>query len=288
MSTHRDLRRAPPAIAGPKAGARPHCQPGGHSRRGGQQRFVATKRVSCRVPALPSVNWLPHDNKHLTPARKTTQTSGRLHSAIFGFGPGCTFENGGCTVGVTGCTPTGRGCLGAIGRCCSVTGKAAAPPAAAVFLLKSEAFPLVLPRLAGRQVQGRGYGRPLPLSSEAGRCGPRQAARAVSATRTPDPSRDPSLPLRTAQNGRRSGSTTAWSLAAPSPPKLNLFPCVPIVPQDTPRLVKGEARDAVLHPPRRRPVLILPITTKGPARYPGRGLARDPLSRRSACGRATR
>ncbi len=114
MSAHRELRRAPPAIAGPKAGARPHCQPGGRSRRGGQQRFVATKRVSCRVPAPPSIISLPHDNKDLTPAPKTAQTDGWLHSAIFVLGSGCTFENGGWTVGIAGCTPTGRGCLGAI------------------------------------------------------------------------------------------------------------------------------------------------------------------------------
>jgi hypothetical protein len=98
--------------------------------------------------------------EHAVSAREPTQTSGWLHIAIFALGAGCTFENRGCTVGVTGCTPTGRGCLGAIGRCCSVRGKSAAPPAAAVFLLKSEAFPLVLPRLAGRQVQGRGYAQP--------------------------------------------------------------------------------------------------------------------------------
>src|SRR5260221_11525169 len=114
MSAHRELGRATRAIPGPKAGVRPHCQPGGRSRRGGQQRFVATKRVSCRVPAPPSIISLPHDNKDLTPAPKTAQTDGWLHSAILLLGSGCTFENGGWAGGIAGCTPTGRGCLGAI------------------------------------------------------------------------------------------------------------------------------------------------------------------------------
>jgi hypothetical protein len=208
---------APPSIDGPKAGARPfHCQPDRQSRRGGQQRFVYTKRVSCRVSAFPSVNSLHRDNKDLTPARKTAQTDGALHIAILVLNSGCTCRNGGCTVRIAGCTPIGWGSLDVIGRCCSRAANRRL--SAAAVLVHGEAFLLVLPRLGSGAIKHRPRATPdhCPLSSEAGRCGARQAARPVSATRSLGPSLDPSLPLRAMAD------RNAWlrAMRDPCPPLL--------------------------------------------------------------------